>query len=90
MAREPRAVRKAREQLGSAYERQADTAANGAEMRRFLQNTSQSHQGVRSENQANRAADRNVRRAGKALDKAVEAAVVKKAKKDAKKQARKR
>ena len=80
--KEPRAVRKAREALGQAYERQDDTAANGAEMRRFLRGTAQAHQAVRSENQANKSAAKSVKRAEAAVNKAVQRAQEKASKKN--------
>jgi DNA-binding ferritin-like protein len=82
MAKEPRAVRKAREALGTAYQRQEDTADNYAEMRRALRGTAQAHQAVRSENRANRSAAKGVRNAEAAVNKAVEKAAAKAAKKN--------
>lgn len=77
----PRAVRKAAEQLERAEQRRDDTAANYAEMRRMLRGTPQAHQAVRSENQANRSAARNVKAAEKALERAAQKAAEKAAKK---------
>ncbi|GAA1147143.1 hypothetical protein GCM10009630_51960 [Kribbella jejuensis] len=77
MAREPRAVRKAQEELGRAYQRQEDTADNYAEMRRALRGTAQAHMAVRTENKANKDAAKNVKKAEKALERAAEKAAKK-------------
>ncbi|MET9314140.1 hypothetical protein ABZX12_20215 [Kribbella sp. NPDC003505] len=81
----PRAVRKAAEALEAAQQRQVDTHQNSREIRQQMRGTAAAHQAIRSGNAMNRSADKNVRRAEKALERAAESAAKKAAAKAAKK-----